>query len=165
MKVIHSKQEDSNQIMQQNMLASEMPLDMLQQNIWAIQEGGMILFVNEYAAKLLGYASPKEVVGRNIYEITRENLGSEEQVVQVRANDEKVLNDRKDMVFFEKVNIHGRVRSFLCNKKAVTIDGCKAVMGSSLEITDALKNTHSPHIFSQDSSTITSGLEKVYDGC
>ncbi|HJN38402.1 MAG TPA: PAS domain-containing protein [Gammaproteobacteria bacterium] len=133
------------------------------QNIWAIKECGEILYINHYAAKILGFNSPKELIGKNVYDVTLNNKADLKQVEVIKKNDQEVLAETKPILFKEEICINGERFCFLSYKKAIDVGKGKGVMGVAVDITGAIRRTVSVNIIEEGASSIKDYFSKPGD--
>lgn len=111
-------------------------------NIYAKDLNGVYLFANDRVLKADTLSSDthkgSEMVGK-----TDEDFPWKEQAAELRENDNKVLESKKDLVFIEKVTLSDDSVAFFYSRKSPFYDKkgeLIGVIGNSLNITSLLQN-------------------------
>lgn len=113
-------------------------LAVLPEQIYLMDEHGKIIGCNEQQARVFGFSSYKELIGKNIYDVAN-RLGWDKSIPDnIRANDLFVMKNNQTVVAEECVTLGNEKRFFLSHKKPFFDDKGKivGVVGVSIDTTD-----------------------------
>lgn len=113
-------------------------LDNLPEPIYWIDENSVILGCNEAEAKIFGFKTAKEAIGKNMYDIAK-ILGWEREIPQILIkNDKEIMRTQTAKSVEESVlSLHGKARTFISHKAPLFDENQNVIgiIGTSIDIT------------------------------
>lgn len=91
-------------------------LDVLPENFYWVDKNGVVLGCNNNQAKLFGFNSSNEIVGKTIHDIAKKLGWSKEISTAVRNNDLMVMKTRNSIKAEETCILAGKLKTFLSYK-------------------------------------------------
>ncbi|MCP8352057.1 PAS domain-containing sensor histidine kinase [Candidatus Synchoanobacter obligatus] len=137
--LVQALQKESK-LLQDKVAFYELALDHYPQQIWALDEEGNIIFVNQSLKRLflsIAQGDVKEFVGSNLYDFM-ETIAPKPVAEMLRRNDEIAIRGQGTMVFEEAVQVDDEVRTYLSYKKGIVSlgDNKSYLLGVSVDITE-----------------------------
>lgn len=116
-------------------------LQHLPENFYWVDENSNVLGCNENQARILGFKSAKEIIGKNVYSLGQ-IVGWEKEVAdRIRQNDLEVMQTRKIIKVEEELFIDGEVKTYASVKSPLIglNDEVIGVFGVSVDVTERKK--------------------------
>ncbi|MDX2164196.1 MAG: PAS domain-containing sensor histidine kinase [Gammaproteobacteria bacterium] len=103
-------------------------LDVLPENFYWVDKNGYVLGCNANQARLFGFNTAEEIIGKTIFDIGKKLGWTKETAKMVRKNDLLVMKTRAQLKAEESCVLDGEARTFLSYKNPL-IDKKDKVMG------------------------------------
>lgn len=101
-------------------------------NAYVINADHVLLYCNHHQAIALGHNNPKDIVGKNLYE-----MHPIDEAEKLANNNALVLKTGEEHIFEEQLTIPGKQKVFSSQKRPFYVEGkLLGVMGFSIDITE-----------------------------